>query len=278
MTQQPGPFDSLRQAAAGLRAPFTAKALQWKLQTQWTNQEGRPTGGMVVCYIDRSLVVDRLNVLVPHLWRDSFTDLTDPRNHTICHLTIDGVTREDVGEGETLKARRSDALKRAAVHFGIGVSLARIPKSRLQVENGHLRVRSYFSRGVERFAAEITQPGLDYLRARYENWLTTVGTTTFGDPLEHGDVGDAQGDDADLPDMPSATTAELRVELYQRLTQATTLKQQRGYLVAAGVPNLPLSPSPESIERAVSGLTPDEAERLDLLLSTKPDEDGDERG
>jgi len=272
-----GPSDSLREAAAELRRPFTAKALQWKIQTQWMTRDGRPSGGLVVCYIDRSLVVDRLNVLVPHLWRDDFTDLTDPRNHSVCHLTIDGITREDVGEGETLKARRSDALKRVAVHFGIGVSLSRIPKSRLQVENGQLRVRSYFSRGVERFAADITQLGLDYLRARYENWLETVGQRTFGDPLEHGDVGDAQGDDADMPDVP-ASTAELRVELYQRLTHMTTLKQQRGYLVAAGVPGLPPVPTPETIESAVSGLTQDEAETLDTLLSTKPNRGDDERG
>ena len=38
-------------------------------------------------------------------------------------LTVYGVTREDVGEGKDFKAAASDALKRAAVRFGIGREL-----------------------------------------------------------------------------------------------------------------------------------------------------------
>lgn len=258
------PLDSLRAAARELRRPFGPMALQWKIQTQWP-RDARITGGLIVCYIDRPLVVDRLNVLVPHLWNDEFVDLE--RDHTLCRLTIDGVTREDVGEGRTLKARRSDALKRAAVHFGVGVSLARIPKSRLQVANGHLDVRSYQTSSGERFAAEITQKGLDYLRDRYGNWLDKVGERTFGPPLDHGDLGDAQGDDDSLDESVTIASAELKVALYQRLTHATTLRQQRGYLVAAGVTDLAPNPTQDAIEHAVSGLTDDEAERLDLLLS-----------
>jgi hypothetical protein len=259
------PIDTLRDAAIELRRPFAVKALQWKVQTQWTDKDGKPTGGMIVCYIDRALVVDRLNVVVPHLWSHRFTDLE--RNHTLCWLTVGAITREDVGEGSTLKARRSDALKRAAVHFGVGVSLARIPKSRLQVESGQLRARSYRSRGEDKWVLEISQLGLDYLRSRYQGWLEQIGADTFGEPFDHGDIGDAQGDDeaADL----TLADAETKVELYTRLVDRTTLRQQRGYLSAAGVPDLPQAPTAQDIERAVDALTDEAAEKLDTLLATK---------
>jgi hypothetical protein len=39
-----------------------------------------------------------------------------------------GVTKEDVGEGDSLKAAFSDALKRAAVKFGVGRYLYRLEK------------------------------------------------------------------------------------------------------------------------------------------------------
>jgi len=45
-----------------------------------------------------------------------------------CRLTVLGVTKEDVGEGGTLKAAFSDALKRAAVKFGVGRHLYEMEK------------------------------------------------------------------------------------------------------------------------------------------------------
>jgi hypothetical protein len=51
-----------------------------------------------------------------------------------CDLTIDGITRSDVGEGVG-KALVSDSFKRAGVRFGIGVSLYAIPKMMLDVQS-----------------------------------------------------------------------------------------------------------------------------------------------
>jgi hypothetical protein len=45
-----------------------------------------------------------------------------------CRLTVLGVSKEDVGEGDSLKAAFSDALKRAAVKFGVGRYLYRLEK------------------------------------------------------------------------------------------------------------------------------------------------------
>lgn len=265
------PLDSFREAAAELRRPFEVKALQWKVQTMWPkgrDKDGRPkqpTGGMIVCYIDRGLVIDRLNTVVPHLWRAEYKD-AGHNGLMICRLTIDGITREDVGEAADVKARYSDALKRVAVHFGVGVSLARIPKSRLDTASGNLRAREHWD---GKWSLEITQKGLDYLRARYEHWLREVGHDTFGRPLAHGDLGDAQGDAESGGDMAAP---DEKVALYLLLTTNTTLRQQRGFLNAAGVANLPQAPTAQEIEQAVSSLSEDQAESLRKLLDTKKEQ------
>lgn len=244
---------NLKAIAPELRRPFTSKALQWKIQA------ASAKGGLVVCYIDRGLVIDRLNVLGPDLWSATFADAGG--NQMVCRLTVDGVTREDVGEGSMLKARYSDALKRAAVHFGVGVSLARVPKSWLSVERGHIEV--WEKNG--RWSGRILQPGLDYLRARYETWLRVAGRDTFGDPLEHGDTGEgeAQGDDEVASDL---VEPDEKMALYERLTGDRTMRRVRGLLNAAGVPGLALEIRPEDAERAVSGLTGEQAERLRALM------------
>jgi hypothetical protein len=252
------PLDTFREAAYELRRPFEVKAVQWKVQAMWPRPT--PNAGLVVPYIDRGLVIDRLNYVVPHLWSARYQDLE--RNNTICWLTVDGITREDVGEGSSLKERRTDALKRVAVHFGIGVSLARIPKSTLEVARSHVRAKQ---RG-DKWTLELTQGGLNYLRLRYEDWLTRVGEKAYGRPLEHGDIGDPSGDE----EAPSSLAEpDEKVELYLLLSEGTTLRQQRGFLSAAGVGNLPSDPKPEDIEQAMSSLSDEQATTLRKLIETK---------
>lgn len=261
MSGQAAPIkDNLRDAAYELRRPFSVKALKWKVQTQWP-KDRTPTGGLIVCYVDRGLVIDRLNMVVPHLWSPKFTELE--RGHMRCELTVGGITREDVGEGGTLKARYSDSLKRAAVHFGVGVSLARIPRSRLLVKDGTLC--TFGEAGKEKL--EITQGGLDYLRQRYESWLDQVGKDTFGDPLEHGDIGDAQGDD-EVPDE-SIIDDHGAVDLYISLSEAgLTLRQQAGLVNAAGAHVEPGADA-GAIAKAVGSLTEDQAIDLDRLIAQR---------
>jgi len=241
--------DGLRDAAAYLRRPFAVKALKWKVQAQWPKDK-EPTGGLVVSYIDRGLVVDRLNVIVPHLWRTDFTELE--RGHCECTLTVDGVPRSDVGEGATPKARRSDALKRAAVHFGVGVSLSRIPQSRLTVAAGQLK--AFSKQGG--FGLEITQGGLNYLRERYAAWLDQIGTATFGDPLEHGDLEEAQGDE-EATDGPVAAADEAAAVLGLLTGGDFTLRQQLGFLRSAGIA-LPATVTARDIGQIVQAFSSDQ--------------------
>lgn len=83
-------------------------------------------GGLTFSYIDARQVMDRLDAVVGMGgWSDSYRQVGDAIE---CSLTVLGVTKVDVGypnnpdhpEDEALKSAFSDALKRAAVKFGIG--------------------------------------------------------------------------------------------------------------------------------------------------------------
>lgn len=165
------PVDTFRAAAMHLRRPFTDKAVKWKVQT----------GTLVVPYIDARLAIERLNLVCPHLWHDEYESLAGG-NGLLCRLTVDGITRQDVGSGYKGKGLYSDAFKRAAVKFGIGVSLYALPKVFLDKGKGFLT-----DKGL------LTDKGEDALRRGYAKWLEETGEM-FGKPLDHGDVLGAYGD------------------------------------------------------------------------------------
>ena len=114
-----------------LRAPFPAAAIGWKPQSVKGNR------ALAVPYIDARDVMDRLDeVLGCENWSDDFTPLGD--GQVMCRLSIRvgeaWVTKSDVGaeseqpdKGDREKAAFSDALKRAAVKFGIGRYLYSLP-------------------------------------------------------------------------------------------------------------------------------------------------------
>ena len=126
-----------------LAKPFDPSEVELKVQA--TTQDRKR--GMVVAYVDARTVMDRLDaVLGPGNWRDTYFVSTDKEVdgrrivEVLCTLSIripdgsdlkDGsewIEKQDVGEGDTLKAATSDALKRAAVKFGVGRYLYKLPK------------------------------------------------------------------------------------------------------------------------------------------------------
>jgi hypothetical protein len=258
------PVNSLKEAGHELRRPFETMAIQWKVQTALGKPE--PYGGLVVCYIDRGLAVDRLNVVIPHLWRSRFEELE--RGHCRCVLEVryDGewLSREDVGEGGTPKARRSDAFKRVAVQYGVGVSLPRVPLSKLTVKDKNASV---WEGHDGKKHVDITQKGLDYLRSKYDRWLDEVGRTAFGEPLKHGDLGDAQGDvesdDERIIDDSSA------VDMYVSLSEVGLLpRQQVGLLNQVGA-SIFGGATADQIQAAVASLTEDQATELEALITAR---------
>lgn len=128
-----------------LAAPFPPDEVGWKVQA--TNRDR--TRGLVVAYVDARTVLDRLDEVVgPEGWQDAYEVLAD-REHdgtrvveVKCRLTVLGVTKEDVGEGDTLKAAFSDALKRAAVKFGVGRYLYRLEKLWVPLKDGQIEEKT----------------------------------------------------------------------------------------------------------------------------------------
>ena len=179
-------FDVLRL----LRRPFTANAIKFKIQAGGGTETAKKSA-VVVSFIDARLVIERLNYAAGLDWSDAYELL--PQS-IVCHLTVLGTTRIDVGEpgdspqGKKPKAIYSDALKRAAVKFGVGVSVYAMPIQRLQPN-----YLSYDWKG-EKKANGITAEGTSMLRAGYAKWLAAEGIAAFGEPIDHGDALEATGD------------------------------------------------------------------------------------
>lgn len=106
-----------------LKKPFPEGAIHWRIGARNKDK----TKGLPLAYIDARDVMDRLDfVFGPFRWSDKYFETTHGR--VICELTVyfgDGskVMKSD-GAGDTgtegEKGAISDALKRAAVKFGIG--------------------------------------------------------------------------------------------------------------------------------------------------------------
>lgn len=114
-----------------LAAPFDERELKFKPQMVKNNR------CLAMAYVNARAVMDRLDdVLGVDGWEDRYTFL--PSGSVYCELTIQvngvEVTRSDVGspseqpdESDRIKAAVSDALKRAAVKFGVGRYIYRLP-------------------------------------------------------------------------------------------------------------------------------------------------------
>lgn len=100
--------------------------------------------GRLLGYIDSRLAMEKLDLLDPQ-WSTRMEPVSLNGDSGIrCTLTVNGVSREDVGVAssqEPLKGAFSDALKRAAVHFGIGRELYDLPDIAAEciVVNGKVR-------------------------------------------------------------------------------------------------------------------------------------------
>ena len=183
------PVETLAEAAPYLRRPFTAEAIKF-----------RPVGGgLVVAYVDARLVGERLNAVIPNKWETRFEPYPGGKQ-IVCHLTVDGVTRSDVGtQGggsniDPVKVGFSDAFKRAGVHFGIAVSVYALRRTYIS----DLPANGTTGDGKSKM---ITREGETWLRRGYRKWLVGEGKdgNPFGEALPHGDEEGAVGDPEAAP-------------------------------------------------------------------------------
>jgi hypothetical protein len=221
------PVASLDDALPHLRRPFAPAAVKWKIQTA-TNQN---RAGIVVAHIDARLVIERLNLVAGGAWYDRYDQFAGAMR---CSLWLYGQAREDVGLGSDQKAQVSDALKRAGVKYGIGVSVYALAQVYMEVGGGpnKLGTRKKYDRQKKEWVEvpDLRAENREWLADRYGAWLETPRGRGFGEPLEHGDELDAQGfDDEGAPtDLPEVEVAspEAEAEREAALERTRALAQE----------------------------------------------------
>ena len=186
------PCASLEDALPHMRRPPQLAAVRFKLQNTVDD------AGQVAAYIDARLVYDRLDRVCGSRWFPTFEELSErlipppvdrngqrlnpPPLFVRCRLSCFGVVRQDVGEGDDPKAAFSDAVKRAAVQFGVGRALYAMRASWLREGDGDGELRRN-----SRQRLIIDQRTETWLREQYECWLVNHGARLFGEPLDHGE-------------------------------------------------------------------------------------------
>jgi hypothetical protein len=100
-----------------LKAPFPKDSLGVKVQSTSKDR----TRALLVLYLQHTDVQDRLEMVDP-AWTSEVIheERVGDTVYVRIRMVVKGVSRENVGEGNDPKAAYSDALKRAAMLFGIG--------------------------------------------------------------------------------------------------------------------------------------------------------------
>lgn len=257
--------DSIREAIPLLRRPFTKAAVKWKVQVNPLNEQGN---ALVVAFIDARLAGERLNAICPDLWSDEYLPVDGGlrctltlREQEVSPAPARSIVRSDVGWSKgtgsdmDLKALYSDAFKRACVKLGIGVSIYALPQQWLSAKDGEVKK-------VGQSGWAITNKGLVKLRANYEAWLKKDGKT-FGDPIDHGDVLDSQGD-AETRERGVAVEGDAAEEK----PKATRQRKEQPKAEEAGAEDKPADTAIRRVsERGLEAIV--EA----LILSTKSGDD-----
>jgi hypothetical protein len=124
--------------------PFEPSEVKWK---PGATTESR---AMALAYVDARVVMDRLDEVVGmHNWKCTHQRLSNDQVACKLSVRIDGewIEKEDVGsesqqpsEGDKTKAAFSDSLKRAAVLFGIGRYLYRLPSQWVAFDSKKKRI------------------------------------------------------------------------------------------------------------------------------------------
>ncbi len=154
-----------------LAAPFPDSAISWRIgSTTKQKKEDDPIRGMALAYIDARDVMERLDSVVgAENWSDQYVETEKGR--VICTLSVringewvaksDGAGDSDV---ESEKGAISDALKRAAVKWGIGRYLYNIDSPWIECEK---RGQSTVMKPNER--KKLDKCHHDYVRNNFTN-------------------------------------------------------------------------------------------------------------
>lgn len=166
-----------------LSAPIQAGDVDYKIQT--LAKDGQ--SALITWYIDARTVIERLNEAAPLEWHDMYTviESTPEKMVVQCALTVLDITRHDVGESDNSgneasrhKSAFSDALKRAAVKFGIGVNVYGLPKIYVPISGAVKDDRGKYKGG------KITEEGKRKIRETLQQALKGTAKEVFDGEAE----------------------------------------------------------------------------------------------
>lgn len=294
-TERPGdklPVNSYAAAAPWLRRPFTPEAVSFRVVEAWADTpDGRPTSdkplthATVVPYITARAVFARLNLVCPALWSMGKPEAIGGQWWTPIRMRhgkgVDTYVEQwDLSDDYSGKARVSDAIKRVAVHFGVGESVYAVPPVELTTTHRN-ECRADLGDGLRTLVTELpsgylrpwsfdgepwltlTRAGEEHCRNIYRRWLLKHGggIHSFGKPLDHGNLtmlGEAEGEG---PPMP--------------VTRPGEKTQGKGRADRPRPPKVPPQPQtvgtptsvdPETELAKLLGATPTDPKALKLLL------------
>jgi hypothetical protein len=125
-----------------LAAPFPAEDIEWRVGKMTQDQQS----GLALAYLTNRAIMERLDEVVGVMnWRNEFREW---KGHgQLCGISIrqndewitkwDGADDSDI---ESLKGGLSDAMKRAAVQWGIGRYLYKLPDVWVALEKKRIKV------------------------------------------------------------------------------------------------------------------------------------------
>lgn len=238
---------ALSKITEALAAPFDPANVKFKPAVVQGSR------ALALAYVDARVIQDRLDeVLGVENWQDEYDSLPD--GSVVCRLRLrlgeEWVTKVDVGspseqpdEHDRVKAAFSDALKRAAVKFGIGRYLYRLPSTWCVYDPQKRQFRQLpslpsgkksKSAAAEKFVTgghQLPADGaeLAHRLTDYEAKLAGLGVCGIGDLLQHlTKAGDKAGFGSDLTQWNSQAIAwaaqEVRRFESTRQSQASSKK------------------------------------------------------
>lgn len=200
---EPPATRELSEAARMCAAPFLPEAIVFICVESYT-REGK-TLGVVAPVVQRVSVEDRLDVVDP---RWSVTLAPAGPGMLRARLTVLGITKEALGEGETRAAQEAQALKRAAKQFGIGRYLARDDLNLCRTYEVGTGPDGLIAADTPYALPRVSEALASSLRGDYADILVARLSAEYGDPLDHHDELGQPGDE-DEPTAPVAATAVL---------------------------------------------------------------------
>ena len=210
------------QQAERLREPFPANAIEWRVGQAGVGKNGQPWV-KPLAYLTSRAVMDRLDeVFRVGGWSHSIREIAlGNAVGVICRLEAGGVHHDDVAECsdiEALKGAASGALKRAAVHFGVGRYLYDLPDEFARVHEGGQYRYSGKSRDGQTIQCRWDPPPLPAWALprqkapaapavppvrhppEMDNHRTGSGTDTYSDQ-DGADIPDAAHDEEQVEDL-----------------------------------------------------------------------------